>query len=68
MMKEMDANQVKADGKQEEILAKMWEEIKSSQAEMRSTPEEWLMDLKDGWNVMTTCNEVTETEPNPRMM
>jgi hypothetical protein len=31
------ANQVKADGKQEEMLARMREEIKSAQAEMRST-------------------------------
>jgi hypothetical protein len=26
------------------------------------------MDLKDGQNVMTACNEATETEPDPQMM
>jgi hypothetical protein len=50
------------------MLARMREEIKSSQAEMRSALHEWFMDLKDGRNVTTTCNEATETEPDPRMM
>jgi hypothetical protein len=44
----MDANQAKADGKQEEMVARMWQEIKSGQAEMRSSLDEWSMDLKDG--------------------
>jgi hypothetical protein len=77
MMKEMDAktdtNQAMAT-KQEEILAekkrqnKMREDIKCGQAEMRSTLDEWLMDLKDGRKETTACNVVTETEPDPRMM
>jgi hypothetical protein len=50
------------------MLARMREEIKSSQAEMRYTLDEWLMDLKDGRNVTTASNEGTETEPDPRMM
>jgi hypothetical protein len=45
MMEEMNA---KADGKQEEMLSTMRADIKSGQAEMRSTLDEWLMDLKDG--------------------
>jgi septum formation inhibitor MinC len=37
MEAKMDANQPKEDGKQEEMLARMRENIKSGQAEMRST-------------------------------
>jgi hypothetical protein len=37
MMKEMDVNQAKADDKQEEMMARMRQEIKSGQSEMRST-------------------------------
>jgi hypothetical protein len=64
----MDANQVKADGKLEEMLARIREEIKSGQAEMTSTLDEWLMDLKDCRKETTACQEATETEPDPRMM
>jgi hypothetical protein len=48
----------------EEMNAKM----DGNQAEMRSTLDEWLMDLKDGREETTTCQEVTETEPDSRMM
>jgi hypothetical protein len=67
-MKEMDANQAKADGKQEEMLARMREEIKSGQAEMRSTLDEWLMNLKNGRKDTTACNEATETKLDPGLM
>jgi hypothetical protein len=46
----------------------MLEEIKSGQAEIRSTLNEWLMDLKDGRKETTACNGATETEPDSRMM
>jgi hypothetical protein len=65
MMAEMNA---KTDGKQEEMLARMREDIKSGQAEMRSTLDVWLMDLKDGRKETTACNGATETEPNPGIM
>jgi hypothetical protein len=72
MLKEMDAkidvNQEKADGKQEEMLARMREEIKSGQAGMISTLDEWLMDLKDGRKETTNCNEATETKLDPGLM
>jgi hypothetical protein len=78
MMKEMDINQVKAT-KQEEIpaeisaridtdLNEMQEDIKSGHAEIRSTRDEWLVDLKDGRKEAIACNEATETELNPGMM
>jgi hypothetical protein len=38
------------------MLARMREEIKSGWAEMRSTLDEWLMDLKDGRKETPTCN------------
>jgi hypothetical protein len=44
----MGANQAKVDGKQKEMLARMREDIKSGEAEMRTTLDEWLMDLTDG--------------------
>jgi signal transduction histidine kinase len=51
MIAEMDAkmevNQVKMDGKQEEMLARMQEDIKSGQAEMRSTIHTFGSELKD---------------------
>jgi hypothetical protein len=50
------------------MLARMREDIKSGQAEMRSTLDEWLMDLMDGRKETTACQEATETEPDPRMM
>jgi hypothetical protein len=55
-------------GKDREDLKEMREEIKSGQAEMRSTLDEWLMDLKDGRKETTACNEATGTEPDPGMM
>jgi hypothetical protein len=78
MNAKMDTNQAKAT-KQEEMqaeisarldtnLKEMREEIKSGQAEIRCTLDEWLMNLKDGRKETTACNEVTETEPNPGMM
>jgi DNA anti-recombination protein RmuC len=82
MMKEMDTklatNQAKVT-KQKEMLAEisarmdtnlneMQEEIKSSQAEMRSTLDERLMDLKDGRKEMIACKEVTETKLDPGLM
>jgi hypothetical protein len=56
------------DGKQEEMLARMREDINSGQAEIRSTFVEWLMNLKDGRKETTAWNEATETEPDPGMM
>jgi hypothetical protein len=53
---------------QEEILARMREDIISGQAEMRSIFDPWLTDLKDGRKETTACQEATETEPNPGMM
>jgi hypothetical protein len=47
----IDANRTKTDNTQERMdvnLKEMREEIKSGQAEMRSTLDVWLMDLKDG--------------------
>jgi hypothetical protein len=58
----------KADGKQEEMLARMREENKSCQAEMRFTLHEWLMDLKDGRKGTTACNAATEPKLNPGLM
>jgi hypothetical protein len=67
----LDTNQAKAT-KQQEILAQisaimdknlneMWEDIKSSQAEMRST-----LDGSEGWPKRETdCNKATETKLNP---
>jgi hypothetical protein len=46
----------------------MQEEIKSGQAEMRSTLDEWLMDLKDGRKETTTWNKATETKLDPGLM
>jgi hypothetical protein len=46
----------------------MRKEIKSVQAEMRSTLDDWLMDLKDGRKEMTACNEVTETKLDPGLI
>jgi hypothetical protein len=50
------------------MLARMQENIKSDQAEIRSTLDEYLMDLEDGRKETTACNEATETEPDPGMM
>jgi hypothetical protein len=61
MMAEMYA---KMDGKQEEMLARMREDIKSGQAEMRSTICAFRSELDE----TTACQEATETEPDPRMM
>jgi hypothetical protein len=72
MMKEMDAkmdgNQTKANGKQEEMLARIREKIESAQAEMRSIRDEWLMDLKDGQKETTACNGETEIKLDPGLM
>jgi hypothetical protein len=83
MMKEMDANQAKADGKLEEMLARMREDIKSVQAEMRSTLCTFRSELKETiqrqmraaiqsvrseLDETTTCQKATETEPDPGMM
>jgi hypothetical protein len=46
----------------------MREEIKSGQAEMRSTLDALLMDLNDGRNETKACNGATETELDPGMM
>jgi hypothetical protein len=35
---------------------------------MRSTLDEWLMDLKDGQKETTACNEATGTKLDPGMM
>jgi hypothetical protein len=35
---------------------------------MRSTLDEWLMDLNDGRKETTACNEVTETKLDPGLM
>jgi hypothetical protein len=78
MNAKMDINQAKAT-KQEEIPAEisarmdtnpneMGEEIKSGQAQMRSTLDEWLMDMKDGRKETTACNEATETKLDPGLM
>jgi hypothetical protein len=50
------------------MLARMREEIKSGQAEMRSTLDDWLIDLKDGRKETTACDEATETELDTGMM
>jgi hypothetical protein len=78
MTKEMDAKmdtkQVKVT-KQEDMLAEisariytnlndMRDDIKSGQAEIRSTLDEWLMDMKDGRKETITCQEATEIEPD----
>jgi hypothetical protein len=55
-------------GKDGEDLKEMREEIKSDQAEMRSTLDEWLTDLKDGRKETTACNEATETKTDPALM
>jgi hypothetical protein len=47
------------------MMEEMNSKMDSNQAETRSIFDAW---LKDGWNEMTACNEVTETEPNPGMM
>jgi hypothetical protein len=65
MMEEMNT---KVGGKQEEMLARMREDIKYGQAEMRSTLDEWLMDLKDGRKETTACSEATETKLDPGSM
>jgi uncharacterized protein YhaN len=93
MNTKMDANQAKAT-KQEEMLAEisarmnadlkdLKEDIKSSQAEMRSAICAIWSELKETiqhemkavippiWSELdetTACNEATETEPDPRMM
>jgi hypothetical protein len=85
----MDANQAKAT-KQEKMLAnmdtnrnEMMEEIKSGEAEMRSTTRAFWSELKEiiqhemkaviqpirsELGEMIACNGVTETEPDPEMM
>jgi hypothetical protein len=72
MMKEMntttDAIQAKADSKEEEMLARMREDIKSGQGEIRSTLDKWLMVLKDGRKETTAYKEVTETKLDPGLM
>jgi hypothetical protein len=35
---------------------------------MRSTLDEWLMDLKDGRKETTACNGATKTKLNPGLM
>jgi hypothetical protein len=35
---------------------------------MRSTFDEWLMDLKDGRKETTACNKATETKLDPGLM
>jgi hypothetical protein len=35
---------------------------------MRSTLDEWLMDLKDGRKETAACNVATETKINPELM
>jgi nitrate/nitrite-specific signal transduction histidine kinase len=79
----MDANQAKADGKQEEVVARMREDIKYSQAEMRSIPCTFRSELRETvqsemrtsiqsvrseLEETTTCREATETVPDPGMM
>jgi hypothetical protein len=49
-------------------LNKMREEIKSGQAETRSTFDEWLMDLKDGRKETTACIEATDTKLDPALI
>jgi hypothetical protein len=68
----MDANQAKA-AKEEELLARMREDIKSGQEEMRSIVDEWMTDIKDVRKEMIACEEETEadtekTEPHSEMM
>jgi hypothetical protein len=58
----------KMDGKQEEMLDRIREHIKSGQAEIRSTLDEWLMDLRDGQKETTACNGATEAKLNPGLM
>jgi hypothetical protein len=80
MLTEMNA---KMDGKQEEMLARMPEDIKSGQAEMRSTIRTFGSELKETiqreirtviqprraeLDETSTCREATETEPHPGMM
>jgi esterase/lipase len=60
----MEETNAKADGKQEEMLAKMRENIKSSQAEIRST----VCAIRSELDETAACNEATEIEPDPRMM
>jgi hypothetical protein len=50
------------------MLARMREEIKSGQADMRSTLDELLMDPKNGRKEMTACDEVMETKLDPGLM
>jgi hypothetical protein len=79
----MDANQAKADGEQEEMLARMREDIKCSQAEIRSILCTFRSQLKEiiqretraaiqsvrsELDETTACREATETEPDPGMM
>jgi hypothetical protein len=80
MMAEMNA---KMDGKQEDMQARMREDIKSGQAEMRSTSRTFWSELKETiqyvmraaiqhvWSELaetSACNEVTETKPDPGKM
>jgi hypothetical protein len=78
MIAKMDTKQAKVT-KQEEILPEisarmdtnlneMREDIKSGQAEMRSTLDEWLLHLKDGRKETTAWNVATETKLNPGLM
>jgi hypothetical protein len=83
MMEEMDANQMNADDKQEEMPARMLEDIKSSRVEMRSIlctfrselketihrqMREALLCVQSEFDETTTSREATETEPDPGMM
>jgi hypothetical protein len=65
---EADAIRARIKANQEEMMAKMQEDIKSGQAEMRSILDAWLTDLKDGRKETTACQEATETETHPGMM
>jgi hypothetical protein len=80
MMAEMNA---KMDGKQEEMLARMREDIKSGQAEMRSPMCAFRSELKETIQramrvtiqsvrselvETTACEEAAETDPGPGFM
>jgi hypothetical protein len=60
----IDANQAKAEANtkanQAEILARMREDIKSGQAEMRSILDAWLTNLKDGRKETTACQQARD--------
>jgi hypothetical protein len=78
-----DANQAKADGKQKEMQARMGEDIKSNQAERRSTMcairsvsketlrhemKAVIQPIRSNVDEKIAYSEATETKPDPRLM